>query len=120
MKKKVLFIEDDSLIIKLYTTRLNLENISIVPAEDGKEGLEKFNEEHPDLVVLDIMLPKISGVEVLEKIRSQDKKIPILVYSVLSDKSRMKNMIFKGATEFLVKTDITPQKLVEKIKSYLT
>jgi DNA-binding response OmpR family regulator len=119
MKKKILFIEDDTLIIKLYTFRLKLENYQIISAEDGETGFKKFQNEQPDLVVLDLMLPKISGLDVLKKIRQQDKKIPIIIYTVLSDAKRIKEAKESGATDYYIKADTNPQNLVKKINDFL-
>jgi len=117
--KKVLFVEDDNLIVKIYKVRLELEGYEVIHAEDGKEGLKKFLDEQPDLIVLDIMIPKLSGVDVLKKIREQNKEVPIIIYSVLHDKERIKNVKALGANDYFVKADIHPKKMVERIKSYL-
>lgn len=117
-KKKILFIEDDTLIVKLYSTRLEHENIEVFSAEDGQEGLKKFTQLQPDLVVLDLMIPKISGIDVLKKIRQQNKKVPIIVYTVLSEIKRVQELKSLGATDYFVKADTNPKQLVERIKSY--
>lgn len=119
MKKKILIIEDDSLIIRLYETRLKLEGFAVISAQDGEEGIKQFDTQQPDLVVLDLMLPKISGLEVLQHIRQQNKSTPILVYTVLSDRKTIDEVRAKGASEYLAKPDTHPRKLVERIKSYL-
>jgi two-component system alkaline phosphatase synthesis response regulator PhoP len=117
--KKVLFIEDDSLIVKIYKVRLELEGYTVTHAEDGEEGFKKYLNEQPDLIVLDLMIPKLSGIDLLKKIREQNKQIPIIVYSVLHDKERIKNVKALGASDYFIKADIHPKRLVERIKSYL-
>jgi len=118
---KILLIEDDPLIVKIYTTRLTADGYNVFSAENGEDGLAVAEKEIPDLVVLDIMMPRIDGYGVLEKIRSnpQLKHIPILVYSNLAveeEIARAKNM---GANEFVVKADLSPTEMVHKIKSYV-
>ena len=73
-KKRILIIEDDSLIVRLYTTRLGMEGYDVISAVEGGTGWKKFNEKQPDLVILDLMLPKTSGIEILKKIRADNKK----------------------------------------------
>jgi len=118
-KKKVLFIEDDSLIVKIYTTRLELEGIEVSSAEDGEIAMQMYRQKEPDLIVLDLMLPKVSGLEILKQIRQENKSIPIIVYSVLSDREKIEEMKANGANEYFVKPDIHPRQMVERIKSYL-
>lgn len=118
-KKKILFIEDDNLIVKIYKVRLGLEGYEIIHAEDGEEGWKKYLNEQPDLIVLDIMIPKLSGIDLLKKIREQNKEVPIIIYSVLHNKERVKNTKALGANDYFIKSDTHPKKLVERIKSYL-
>jgi DNA-binding response OmpR family regulator len=118
---KILLVEDDPLIVKIYTTRLTADGYQVFSAENGEAGLEVASKEIPDLIVLDIMMPRIDGYGVLEKIRANPrlKHIPILVYSNLAvegEITRAKNM---GANEFIVKADLSPTEMVNKIKSYV-
>lgn len=118
---KILLVEDDPLIVKIYTTRLSADGYQVFSAENGEAGLAVAEKETPDLIVLDIMMPRIDGYGVLEKIRSNPrlKHIPILVYSNLAvegEIARAKNM---GANEFIVKADLSPTEMVNKIKSYV-
>jgi DNA-binding response OmpR family regulator len=117
-KPKILIVEDDSLIVQIYTTRLELEGFKVICARDGEEGLAKFSKEQPDLVMLDLMIPKVSGVDLLKKIRATNKKVPVLVYTVLTDEDRIRAVKALGANEYFIKGDTHPRHLVEKIKSY--
>ncbi|OGD54820.1 hypothetical protein A3J78_00770 [Candidatus Beckwithbacteria bacterium RBG_13_35_6] len=117
-QKTILFIEDDSLIVKLYTTRLELEGFKVFWVDNGQEGIDKFSKLQPNLVVLDLMIPRVSGIDVLQAIRKQDKKVPIIIYTVLSDKKRVQELKIKGATDYFIKADTHPKQLVERIKSY--
>ena len=118
---KILFIEDDPLIIKIYTTRLTADGFQVFSAENGEDGLKIAEQELPNLVVLDIMMPKIDGFGVLEKLRIHDhlKNIPILIYSNLAQEGEIARALKMGATEFIIKANLSPTEMVNKIKQYL-
>lgn len=118
--KKILFVEDDSLIVKIYDTRLGIEGYQVIWAEDGQAGKDLYLKEQPDLIVLDLMIPKISGLDLLKYIRERDHRIPIIIYSVLSGEERIKKLKLLGVTDYFIKSDTHPRELVERIKSYLT
>lgn len=118
LKKKILFVEDDSLIVKIYSTRLTLEGFEVIAASDGESGFMMFMEEQPDLVVLDLMIPKLSGYDLLKKIRAVHKTVPVIIYSVLSGEKRITELKVAGANEYFIKADTHPRQLVERIKSY--
>lgn len=119
--KKILIIEDDGLIAKIYKTRLSAEGYEVVLAADGEAGLNTARQIRPDLILLDLMIPKMSGVDVLAGIKNnpETKETLVLVYSNLSDEQEIARVKALGATEFLVKAMISAPALVEKIKGYL-
>jgi len=119
---KILIIEDDPLIVKIYTTRLTADGYQVFSAENGEGGLTIAEKEPPDLIVLDLMMPKVDGFSVLEKIRHNDrtKNIPILVYSNLAAEDEIVRANSMGATEFIVKANISPTEMVNKIKKYVS
>lgn len=121
MAQKVLFIEDDALIVKIYTARLTKDGYEVFTADNGEDGIKIALEKRPDLVVLDVMMPKVDGFGVLQKLRSDANftKVPILLYSNLAQEEELKRALAMGATEFIVKANISPTELVEKIKKYL-
>ena len=120
---KVLLVEDDSLMVKMYDLKFTHDGFSVAVALDGEEGLQKARAENPDIIVLDIMLPKMSGTEVLEKLKedptTRDKPVIILTNLNVTeeDVAKCKDL---GAKEILMKTDVTPQEVVDKIRQYLT
>ncbi len=119
---KILLVEDDPLILKIFTTRLNADGYTVITAENGQEGLDKAFGEKPDVIVLDIMMPKVDGFGVLEKLRNSEptQQIPILVYSNLWQEEEVARAKQMGATEFIVKANISPTEMVNKIKQYLS
>ncbi len=119
--KKVLIVEDDLHISKVYQIQLAKEGFSIALAFDGEEAVKVMEKENPDLIILDLMLPKKDGFWVLEEARKKAKfsKIPILVISNLGQNNDQKRAMELGATEYLVKIDHSIQELIDKIISYL-
>jgi len=119
---KILIIEDDPLIVKIYTTRLTADGYEVASAENGEDGLKLAEQSPPNLVVLDIMMPRMDGFAVLEKLRAnpQMKQIPIIVYSNLAQEEEIKRAKETGATEFIIKANVTPTEMVAKIKQYLS
>lgn len=122
MAQKILFVEDDALIVKIYTARLTKDGYEVYTADNGEDGIKIALEKRPDLVVLDVMMPKVDGFGVLQKLRADANfaKIPILLYSNLAQEEELKRALAMGATEFIVKANISPTELVEKIKKYLS
>lgn len=118
---KILIVEDDPLIVKIYTTRLTADGYEVSSAENGEDGLKLAEQNPPDLVVLDIMMPRMDGFAVLGKLRAnpQMKQIPIIVYSNLAQEEEIKRAKESGATEFVIKANVTPTEMVAKIKQYL-
>ncbi|MEX0616345.1 MAG: response regulator [Candidatus Woykebacteria bacterium] len=118
---KVLLVEDDSLMVKMYNMKFTHDGFQVETALDGEEGLQKVKDTKPDVIVLDIMLPKMSGTEVLEKIKgdSETKDIPVIVLTNLNvSEEDVKKCKSLGAKEIFMKTDVTPQEIVDKIREY--
>lgn len=118
---KILLIEDDSLIVKIYTTRLKADGYDVVSADNGELGISKAGQEVPDLILLDVMMPVVDGFTVLKTLRESEqfKSTPIIVYSNLGQEAESKRALELGATEFITKANISPTELVNKIKSYI-
>lgn len=120
-EKKVLLVEDDLQISKVYEIQLKKEGILAVLAHDGEEAMELFVKEKPDLIVLDLMLPKMDGFGVLEDVRKnhENTNIPIIVISNLGQKDDKIKAISLGATEYMIKVDHSIKEIVDKIKEHL-
>lgn len=119
--KKVLIIEDDVQISKVYKIQLEKENIEAILIKDGEKAMEVIEKEKPDLIILDLMMPKRDGFWVLENIKKNKEyiNIPILVISNLGQSDDKKRSLDLGATEHLVKIDQSIKDIVQKIKGYL-
>lgn len=120
-KKKVMIVEDDEHISKVYEIKLAKEGIESSLAVDGEEAVDKITAEKPDLIILDLMLPKKDGFGVLEDIKKNPEtaSIPVIVLSNLGQKSDQDRALALGANEYLVKVDNPIQSVVDKVKGYL-
>jgi CheY-like chemotaxis protein len=118
---KVLIVEDDSLIVKVFSTRLKTDGHQVFTAEDGDLGLQIAKKELPQVILLDLMMPKVSGLEVLTELKKDPRtaKIPVLVYSNLSREKEVAKAKNLGVTDFITKADSTPQQVVAQIEKYL-
>lgn len=120
-KKKILIVEDDKSLREMYQLRLSINGYDVIEAKDGEEGLDMAIKERPDLIMLDIMMPKMSGMDVLDIIKStpETKNIPVILLTALNEDSvRSKGLVY-GAEDYLVKSQTMPGKVVEKIEEVL-
>jgi DNA-binding response OmpR family regulator len=119
--KKILLVEDEPSAQTLYRNRLQREGFQISFAEDGDIALNALNSNRPDLVVLDLMLPKVNGPEMLNRIRSQEqlKNVPVLLISNAYMTEMSQKAMESGATRGLLKTECTPARLVETVRDML-
>lgn len=117
----VLFIDDDPVLLKLYSTRLAADGYQVMIANNGEDALEQIKQTTPDLIVADLLMPKLNGFSLLEYLNSQPayaNMIKIVFSSVVNDEQigRLQSL---GVKQYLNKTDTTPTQLVETIKTYL-
>jgi len=119
--KKILLVEDDPFLIDIYTSKLEKEGFSVRISESGEDCFKKINQEKPDLILLDIILPKIDGWEVLKKIKSDEKlkNIKIIILSNLYQKEDIEKGLSLGADKYLIKANYDPKEVIEEIKKIL-
>lgn len=125
--KKILIVEDDPFLVDIYETKLTQSGFDIDLASNGEDCLRKLKEKDYDLMLLDIVLPKIDGWEVLEKIKEMKEKgdqknlydMKIMILSNLGQKEEIQKGLRLGATGFLIKAHYTPSHVVEEIKKTL-
>jgi CheY-like chemotaxis protein len=120
--KKVLLIEDDPLMQTLYKNTFELDNVNLILAPDGLIGIEMAKKEKPAVILCDLLMPKMSGYEVLEILRNdpETKNIPVIVLSNMLDTTEnVKKVTDLGAAEYWVKSSYTSEDIVEKVKKYL-
>jgi len=120
-KKKIMIVEDDTFVMDIYQTKLVQEGFEAVAAINGLEAMKKLADLQPDLILLDIIMPYMDGLEVLKKIKSEErlKNIPIILLTNLSQKEEISQGLELGANDYLIKSHFTPSEVLEKIKKYL-
>jgi DNA-binding response OmpR family regulator len=119
--KKILIVEDDDFLLQMYVTKLELEGFQVVSAVDGIKGLRLAKKDKPDLVLLDLQLPELSGFEVLEDLKrsNETKQIPVLVLTNFSQKEDIDRCLNLGASDYLIKAHFVPSEVIAKIKNIL-
>lgn len=120
-KKKILLVEDDTALSSVYESRLKLEGFDVATVANGEQALSKAVEFRPDLVVLDAMMPKINGFDVLDILRNtpETTNVRVIMLTALSqptDKERAKAL---GADDYLVKSQVVISDVVERIRHHL-
>lgn len=120
-QKKILIIEDDEHISKIYNIKLKAEGMNVTIARDGVEGLEKVISEDPALILLDLMTPKKDGFEVLAEIKKMPdrKDVPVIILSNLGQQSDIDRVMALGAADYLIKANLSFQEVVAKIREYI-
>lgn len=118
---KILVVDDDMILREMYEARLKEEGYVIVGASDGEEALSKVKSEKPELILLDIMMPKVNGIDVMKKLRADEStaNIPVILLTALvREIDKVKDMM-KDCDAYLIKSEIMPGQVVEKIKDSL-
>lgn len=121
MKKKLFLIEDNRFICEVYKDSLEKAGFLVMLAYDGEEALRRVEKERPDLILLDLALPKLNGFEVLKKIKENKnlKNIPVIILSNYDEGEDIKKGKELGAIDYLVKARFSPKEVIEKVKTYL-
>lgn len=121
MAKKILFIEDEPTLQKAVGEILTQEGFKVLSALDGEEGLNLIKKEKPDLILLDLILPKRDGFEILEEMKEDKelKDIPVIVLTNLEGMGDVEKALSLGATTYLVKASYELEDVVAKIKQTL-
>lgn len=120
-QKIILIVEDDPILLKMYTEKFTFEGFTVLNAKDGQEALDKATKENMDIILLDIMLPRMSGTDFLEKFKAtaKGKDIPVIALTNLAEEEERLKAIKLGVKEYLVKAMQTPEQVVEKVKKHV-
>src|SRR3954465_1881311 len=118
---KILIIEDDQLVANIYRNKFAVDSFQVEIALDGSTGLEVIRSFKPDVVILDLMLPKVTGLDVLKKIREQTElaQLPVIVFSNTYLSNMVQEAWKAGATKCLSKANCTPKQVIEAVRSTL-
>ena len=119
--KKILFIEDESALQKTFGDILKNKGYEVIKALDGESGLRSAKEERPDLILLDLILPRMDGFNVLKGLKASEetKNIPVIILTNLEETEDIQKALELGATTYLVKSSYTLEEVVKKIEKAL-
>lgn len=120
-RPRILITEDDELISRLYEQAFSFEGYDVDIASDGEEALTKITEQPPTLILLDLMMPNMDGLEVLDRLNENDatRGIPVIVLSNLAGSEDIKQALEKGAVKYMVKAEHKPKEIVKEVKQVL-
>lgn len=121
MAKTLLIVEDDPLMQRMYQKIFTFEKYEVQTASNGEEGLEKVRSLKPMVVLLDVMMPKMNGLQVLEKIKADPdtKHIPVVMLTNLAGEKDAENALMKGAVKYIVKSEYDPKQVVAMVKEII-
>jgi CheY-like chemotaxis protein len=118
---RVLFVEDDPAVAQMYRLKLELDGYAVDVASDGEQAVSRATSQPPDIIFLDIRLPKLDGLEVLEALRHHERtrQVPVVILSNYSERELIERGLKLGALEYLVKSQTTPAKVAGGVEDWL-
>lgn len=120
-KKKVLIVEDEAPLRDVLRDKLAHENFAVLEAKDGEEGLEIALRDHPDLILLDIVMPRMDGMTMLAKLREDawGAEVKVVILTNLSEVVKVSEAMARGSFDYLIKSDWKLEEVVEKVRNML-
>ncbi|MBI2023244.1 response regulator [Candidatus Giovannonibacteria bacterium] len=118
--KKILIIEDEPTHLEVMKSKLAREGYDVLAAMDGESGFEMIKTGKPDLVLLDMILPKMDGFAILERMKTENISIPVIVVSNSGQPVEIDRAMALGAKDYVVKAEFSPADVLEKVKKQLT
>jgi two-component system OmpR family response regulator len=116
MAPRVLLVEDDDIIREIYALKFELENVPVAVAENGVSALAQIKQFQPDIVLLDMMMPVMGGLEFMQKLTASTDHLPVVVvFSNISAPHHRQAVAKLGAREYWVKSDFTPERVVQEV-----
>lgn len=121
MATTILIAEDDALMSRLYQKIFTFEGYTVEMAHDGQEGLDKARSVKPTLMLLDVMMPKMNGLEVLDKLKAdpETKQIPVIMLTNLAGQQDAETALAKGAVKYIIKSEHEPKQVADMVKEIL-
>jgi twitching motility two-component system response regulator PilH len=118
---KILIVEDDPLMSRMYQKIFGFEGFEVDLAGNGEEGLEKARTNKPTLILLDVMMPKMNGLQVLEKLKTdpETKTVPVVMLTNLAGQQDAETAMAKGAVKYIIKSEHEPQDVASMVKEIL-
>lgn len=120
-KVLLLIVEDEEAIAQMYSDRFKMAGFDVDIAHQGDEGIIKMATGHPSIVLMDILMPGLSGTEAVEQAKANPatRDIPIVMLTNYADSADLKNAMKMGAADYIIKSESTPEKVVEKVQKIL-
>ena len=121
MKKILLLVDDEELVLKAISSQFEGDKVKVLTARDGEEGLKLALENHPDLILLDLVMPKLDGMAMLDKLRKDEwgKGVDVIILTNLGDAEKVSQAVENGTFEYLVKVEWNINEVIKKIKNKL-
>ena len=118
---KIMLVEDDSFLASVYATKFELEGFTVLHAVDGEQGLKIAEKSRPDIILLDILMPKMDGFEMLHRLKLDENlvRIPVVMLTNLGQKEDVERCLKEGAVDYLIKAHSVPGEAVKKVKKIL-
>lgn len=118
---KILIVEDDPLMSRMYQKIFTFEGYQVEMASDGQQGLEKTKTIKPTIILLDVMMPKMNGLEVLDKLKfdPDTKQIPVIMLTNLAGQQDAEKALSKGAVKYIIKSEHEPKEVANMVKEIL-
>lgn len=121
MSKRILFIEDDEGFFNLFSAALNMKGYDVIHVADGAGAVERIKEEKPDLILLDIILPGVSGLDILKELKEtpETKDMKVVMLTNFGTDDNVKKAMDLGADDYLMKYNVVPSELPDKIANLI-
>ena len=119
LNKKILIVEDEKYLLDIMKEELEDAGFAVVTAADGQEGLIAIEKENPDLMLLDIAMPKMDGIQVLRELKNKDKTIPVIMLTNLDDLDHVGKALDLGLSDYLVKSNWKLEEVIKRVKEKL-
>lgn len=120
-EKVILIVDDDLTMLDMYVERIKAEGAIVVTARNGQEALDQIRENKPAMILLDVMMPKLNGLEVLKQLRSdpETSELPVVLLTALADDKTRRQGMDLGAADYIVKSETLPIDVIEKIRKVI-
>ncbi len=117
----ILIVEDDAFLSNIYKTKFEFENFKVTTAENGEVGLVEAKKKQPDLILLDILMPKMDGFTFLEELKKEKsiQNIPVILLTNLGQKDDVQKGLDLGAKDYIIKAHFKPSEVLEKVRKVL-
>lgn len=121
IKASILIVEDDLMLAEALKEKFTREKFQVFMAKNGQEGVDRALKKQPDIILLDIIMPVMDGIEALKQLRADKdtKKIPVIMLTNLSDADQLEAARKQGVTDYLVKADSSMEAVVKRVKDKL-